>query len=440
MTVCYEYVFEDGNTMPKLFIRFLLTSIVSAGLVISATASADTIKRSSSRLDRVEEPRIYSKRSIKSSSRNNNRSNSSQSTTSRQSNILYRRAPVRKPTTNKKPTQSTYQKPASTYQKPQRTYKPLTTTKPRVNNYRPPVNNYRPPVNNYRPPINAYKPPTNSSVQRGNSSFRPVFPKRSISTGLRRSDDRNRQNSASAFNNNRNQVRPYRPWSSIFNNRYQPNRHPHWFSNAGHRFPIEQSFSIWANSYNQAYRPGYSTNYLPSYYNRFSWNNRAYYSYGGLFFNYNRGNRNFSLVSAPIGYRLNSLPQHSIGFYRGNDLFFNAYNNYYRWLPTAREYIVVQRPDYDDYDQDLAEYIDESYVEPEESYHVSYHDGAPIYYPAAGQNEAQMSLDLDECHIWAAKETNFDPAIPYPSHDEYKADGFGLALEACMISRSYTVL
>lgn len=421
--------------MSKFIIRFLLTSIATTALVVSATASADTIKSSTSEVDRVAEPRIYSNRSTQSSSRNNTRNNSTTSnqraTTSRQSNILNRRTPVRKPITTYKPAQSTYQKP-------QTTYKPVTTTKPTVNKYRPPVNNYEPPVNNYRPPINAYKPPTNSSAQRGSSTFRPVFPKPSVSTGLRRTDERDRQDSAAS--NNRNQVRPYRPWSSIFNNRYQPNIHQHWFSNSGHRFPIEQSYGIWSNSYSQAYRPGYSTNYLPSYYDRFSWNNQAYYSYGGLYFSYSRGNSHFSLVSAPIGYRLSSLPRHSIGFYRGNDLYFNAYNNYYRWLPSSSEYIVVDRPDFDDYDEDLASYYDEGYAESDESYHVSYNDGAPIYYPASGQNEAQMSLDYDECHIWAAKETNFDPSIPYPTHDEYKADGFGLALEACMTSRGYTVL
>ncbi len=423
----------DGNIMSKFLIRFLLTSIATSGMLVSATVSAETTKRASSRLQAVEEPRMFSNRSRQSSRTSSNRSNSSQRANSRQSNILNRRAPVRKPSTTYKPAQSTYQKP-------QRSYKPVTTTKPAVNKYRPPVNNYRPPVNNYRPPINAYKPPRNSASQSGSATFRPVFPKPSVSTGLRRSDERDQSHHDSAAHNNRNYARPYRPWSSIFNHRYHPNRHNHWYNNAGHRFPIEQSYGIWASSYNQAYRPGYSTNYLPSYYDRFSWNNRAYYSYGGLYFSYSRGNSHFSLVSAPIGYRLSSLPQHSIGFYRGNDLYFNAYNNYYRWLPASREYIVVDRPDYDDYDEDLAEYIEESYTESDESYHVSYHDGAPIYYPAAGQNEAQMSLDLDECHIWAAKETNFDPSIPYPSHDEYKADGFGLALEACMTSRGYTVL
>jgi len=185
LTVGNEYVLGDGNIMSKFIIRFFLTSIATAGLVVSATASADTIKRTSNGVDRVEEPRIYSNRSIRSSSSrssSSNRSSSVQRSTSPQSNILNRRAPVRKPTTTYKPAQSTYQKP-------QRTYKPITTTKPTVNKYRPPVNDYRPPVNNYRPPINAYKPPTNNSVQRGSSSFRPVFPKPSVSTGLRRSDD-----------------------------------------------------------------------------------------------------------------------------------------------------------------------------------------------------------------------------------------------------------
>ncbi len=415
--------------MSKLITRVLLTTLTVGGLLLSCAASAETFKRSNSRLERVEMPRTTSNRQQQAPTRSVTRQRAATPATS---NVNRRRAPVRKPTTSYKPA-------PSTYQKPQRTYQSITTSKPTVNKYRPPVNAYRPPVNGYRPPINAYKPPTNNS-QGGSGTFRPVFPKPALSTGLRRTDERDQQHRDSAAHNNRNYARPYRAWSSIFNNRYHPNRHQSWYSNAGHRFPIEQSYGIWANSYNQAYYPGYSTSYLPSYYNSFHWNNRPYHSYGGLYFSYNRGSSHFSIVSAPIGYRLHSLPQHSIGFYHGNDLYFNAYNNYYRWLPSSREYIVVDRPDYDGYDEDLADYIDESYAESEDSYHVSYNDGSPIYYPAAGQNEAQMSLDLEECHIWSAKETNFDPSIPYPSHDEYKADGFGLALEACMTSRGYTVL
>jgi len=252
-------------------------------------------------------------------------------------------------------------------------------------------------------------------------------------TGIRRDNDRTR--GTDNVRNNR-PLHYNRPWHITYNNRYNPNSYPNWFSgNAGYQFAIEQSYNVWQNAYGQSYRPGFYANHLPSYYNRFNFRNSQYYSYGGLYFSYQNNNRRFALVSAPIGFRINTLPRYAVGFYLGNTLYFNSYNNFYRYLPNSSEYVVVEKPIY----EEDTSYVEESYAEPEGGIYLAYNDGGPIYYPNAGQSEAQMSLDLDECHEYSARETNFDPSLPYPTYDAYKAEGFSLALESCMVSRGYTV-
>jgi hypothetical protein len=36
------------------------------------------------------------------------------------------------------------------------------------------------------------------------------------------------------------------------------------------------------------------------------------------------------------------------------------------------------------------------------------------FYPTAGQNEAQQDRDRFECHLWAVKQSGFDPSLPMP--------------------------
>lgn len=38
-----------------------------------------------------------------------------------------------------------------------------------------------------------------------------------------------------------------------------------------------------------------------------------------------------------------------------------------------------------------------------------------FFYPAAGQSAAQQDRDRYECHLWAVRQTGFDPSLPMPS-------------------------
>lgn len=56
---------------------------------------------------------------------------------------------------------------------------------------------------------------------------------------------------------------------------------------------------------------------------------------------------------------------------------------------------------------------------------VVYRDGAyaertlpptrVYFYPTAGQSPAQQDRDRYECHLWAVKQTSFDPSLPLPA-------------------------
>ena len=37
------------------------------------------------------------------------------------------------------------------------------------------------------------------------------------------------------------------------------------------------------------------------------------------------------------------------------------------------------------------------------------------FYPAAGQSEAQQDRDRYDCHLWAVKQSGFDPSLPLPA-------------------------
>lgn len=354
----------------------------------------------------------------------------------------YKPAPstYRSPTTADRPTnQATRPAPGRFYQPPQeamrkpgqtliRDHQPVNTVPNRRPRPTASTSGYEPPVLPYEPAINPYQPepvvPPAREVIR-TAPERPVAESRPVG-------DHRGQGHRRGHRGHGHYSSGHYDWQLTYNRRYHPQRYDHWYHNAGHRFPIEQSYSVWLNSYNQLYRPGYFTSYLPSYYNRVRYNNDWYYTYGGLYFYREYGR--YNLVSAPIGLRISVLPHHTIGFRHGSDIYFNAYNNYYRYLPDSREYIVTELPDYD------GEYGYSESRPLNETTQVSYHDGDPFYYPADGQSEAQMSLDLDECHVWSVRETNFDPTLPYPSYDEYKADGYRLAFDACMTSRGYRVI
>src|SRR5258706_4421776 len=44
-----------------------------------------------------------------------------------------------------------------------------------------------------------------------------------------------------------------------------------------------------------------------------------------------------------------------------------------------------------------------------------------VGYPAQGQSEQQLDRDRYECHIWAVKQTGFDPSVPgVPPHQRVR--------------------
>ena len=148
---------------------------------------------------------------------------------------------------------------------------------------------------------------------------------------------------------------------------------------------------------------------------------RSRYYYGGGAF-YRPYGGSYVVVHAPLGARVRSLPYGYVSFMVGSGRYFFGGGNYFLWEPRVREYVVVDPPrGAEQASKDAA---------PETSTQL-------FAYPKQGQSEAQADRDRYDCHLWAVKQSGFDPTEP--------GDQVGLipdyrrAMTACLEGRGYSV-
>ncbi len=150
---------------------------------------------------------------------------------------------------------------------------------------------------------------------------------------------------------------------------------------------------------------------------------RAPYYYGRGVYWRPRG-RDYVLLSPPIGVWVPFLPYAWASFSIGPRRYFRAYDDYYLWEPRRREYEVVRKPTGAD------EALREATRRAAESTEV-------FAYPAKGQSAATADRDRYECHLWAERESGFDPSEPGDRSDSIP--DYRRALTACLEGRGYSV-
>jgi hypothetical protein len=149
---------------------------------------------------------------------------------------------------------------------------------------------------------------------------------------------------------------------------------------------------------------------------RVDYGGKPYYYSDGHFYRDSGGL--YVSVTAPIGAIVPALPGGfiTIGTGPGSNYYYAGI--YYNAVPTG--YVVVAQPS------------ETPAVLPAEE-----ESGRIIVYPAAAQSEEQTGHDRYECHLWANKETGFDPTMSTSGaslKDEYKR-----AMSACLEARNYVV-
>ena len=155
---------------------------------------------------------------------------------------------------------------------------------------------------------------------------------------------------------------------------------------------------------------------LPKTHYRVDHGGKPYYYSGGHFYRDSGGL--YMSVTAPIGAIVPALPGGfiTIGTGPGSNYYYAGI--YYRAVPTG--YVVVEQPS------------ETPAVLP-----VEEDSGRIIVYPAAAQSEEQTGRDRYECHLWASKETGFDPTMS--ASDASLKDDYRRAMSACLEARNYVV-
>lgn len=139
-----------------------------------------------------------------------------------------------------------------------------------------------------------------------------------------------------------------------------------------------------------------------------------YYYYNGIFYDDFGGN--FVIVNAPIGAYVPMLPDGFISFWIGPTRYFYFGGTYY--IHSGDQYQVVAPPESG---QKIVNTAQEQL----------------IIYPAKGQSQKQLDSDRYACHLWAVKQTGFDPSANNPNLS-LKPD-YNRAMSACLEARGYVV-
>lgn len=142
--------------------------------------------------------------------------------------------------------------------------------------------------------------------------------------------------------------------------------------------------------------------------------NHPYYYFGGTFYDYYGGS--YVIVNAPIGAMVPYLPGGYVSFLLGPTRYFYFGGTYY--INRGQQYEVVEPP-------------------PEAHQIVNTADHEMIIYPAKGQSQDQLNNDRYNCHLWAVKQTGFDPSTNNP--DLSLKPDYVRAMSACLEAKGYVV-
>lgn len=164
------------------------------------------------------------------------------------------------------------------------------------------------------------------------------------------------------------------------------------------------------------FRPrfGFSESWLPRDRIFIRVRNHPYYYFGGTFYDYYGGS--YVIVNAPVGAIVPQIPGGYISFMIGPMRYFYFGGTYY--IHNGQQYEVVEPP-------------------PQAQHIVNTANQEMIIYPAKGQSQHQLNADRYSCHLWAVKQTGFDPSANNPNLS-LKPD-YDRAMSACLEAKGYVV-
>ena len=168
---------------------------------------------------------------------------------------------------------------------------------------------------------------------------------------------------------------------------------------------------------------GYVYRTLPRNYRIAPYRGVDYYFYSGVW--YRHSGVGFSVVLPPVGVIVSALPPYYTTLWVDATPYYYAGGVYYVWQPSLNGYQVVEAPDENKIETEIAM--------PQELF----------VYPKQGQSEEKQANDRYECHRWAADQTSFDPTqpggnVPAGQHADKRAD-YQRAMTACLEGRGYSV-
>ncbi|MFJ4145057.1 DUF6515 family protein [Pseudomonas sp. NPDC089734] len=168
------------------------------------------------------------------------------------------------------------------------------------------------------------------------------------------------------------------------------------------------------------YRPGYTIDRVPGGYSRIPYRGQDYFYSQGYW--YRPQGPRYVVVTPPYGLRVRSLPSYSQEIWIGSSLLFLAAGTYYAYQSDSQDYVVVNPPQNQSYNQAP---VQNGYD--------------PVAYPLNGQSQEQVELDHYQCYRWAAEQSGFDPAnITYQPQAEV-VDLYRRSMGACLVGRGYSV-
>jgi hypothetical protein len=132
----------------------------------------------------------------------------------------------------------------------------------------------------------------------------------------------------------------------------------------------------------------------------------------------------YTVVAAPLGIVLPTLPPFYTTVWFGDTPYYYANDTYYLWSMDQDGYVVTAPPQ--DPDASPPADFEQLYVDPN-----------------VGQSAAQQAKDRNDCHAWARQQSGFDPTLSPDGNDDARADmarsQYLRAERSCLESRGYTV-
>ncbi len=170
------------------------------------------------------------------------------------------------------------------------------------------------------------------------------------------------------------------------------------------------------------HRVGVRVNVLPPRHVTVHVSGHRYYYYGGVY--YRPYGSTYVIVAAPINAQIAALPYGYVTFSLGPKRYFYVNGTYYVYDMSHQHYVVVKEP--------------AGGAKAAAQAQSSAPSQDLLIYPNNNQDQVTQNRDRYECHVWAMKQSEFDPTRiePQPESERQK---YRRAITLCLEARAYSV-